>query len=1367
MIPDTSSGIFRLSVHDKQRQWTADSRRIVLTDNGVLARLGDDYLMVWTRHLGTLEPVSRADVSLVSRNNQVLVEGRTDSRGVVEFEGLVEATAGFEPYLITVQKRDDLSFLLFEEAALDYTRFDVSGRPYLLKGYEAFMTPERGVYRPGDTVHLSLIVRGVDVSVPDEFPFVLEIRDPRGREYETHRMSTTGGAYMMTADVEMESYAPTGKYTAVARIGEDYVIGQTSWMVEDFVPDRVRVDLTPGARSYMVGDTLRADVAASFYFGPPVVGQQVSGKLTLEAGQFVPDSYSEYTFVDDQVAFSRVEENLPVGRLDSTGHIQYEVALPELTTAPSALKGLLGVTVQETGGRAVSDYAEITVHPYERYVGLKRVNEGYAEIGMPTEVSLVAVDTSHEAVSADSVWVYLERVAYQSVLRYDNQRGYHWESQRSTEPVDSQLVQPGESRETVTVTPPDYGRYRVRAVDVVGGHASAIGFYASGAGWAPWSMEQPDRVDLSLDRERYAADETAKLLVKAPFSGTLLVTVERDEVLEHFTVEMEENTTEIELQTRREWTPNVYVTATMIRPVGEAEPHEPVRAFGMIPVMIDPSDHGMAMRLRTPDVAKPKDTLTVRVNTGLEERSAVIVAAVDEAILSLTDFETADPVEFFFGQRRPYLRPYDMYSLIFPEREPAESHLSPGGGRQFAESRKRHVSPTTVRRIEPVALYSGMVLTDDSGRATVKLPLPQFNGQLRVMVLGAYKDVFGLARTSVIVRDRIVLAEAFPRFVAPGDLVHGTATIFNNDSLAAPVEVRMVLEGPAGMVSDHTQVIEAPPGREVPLRFSFRAMEDPGEIKVHLLARSGRDSTELEFSLANRPAQPLETEYGSGSVTAGDSVSILLPGEWLEGTGEYVVQVSTLSAVQFARDIQYLLAYPYGCVEQTVSRLMPLLYFQDLADVVQPELLGGSAATYYVQEGLQRLTSMARDGGGFHFWPGTERRNRWASIWATHCLVEARTQGYVIDHEVYDTQLDFLADMVRGQRGAEAEQSQRIYAAYVLGLAGKLQRSHVTWLTELNTMNLKPNERFLLAGALGFSGETDLARGLLPSAVQPHVFDPETGGDFNSGVRTDAMLLLVMMQLDPEDASVVALVQSLMERQRSGRWYATQDRAWAMLALGRFFRLHEPGDVVFDVAVGADTMDLDIRPEISQYRKTGELTDSTEVRITTAGTGRLYYYWQTSGVPEGGAIAEYDRGMRVRRTYHTEDGDPLDLREVTLGERVVVHISAEATQDPLQNVVINDMLPAGVEIENPRLQTSPALMWIQPEHNQVVYRDMRDDRMLVFADLHPERPLEFYYTVRVIAAGEFVVPPVMGECMYNPLVASAASSGKMIVIEVP
>jgi uncharacterized protein YfaS (alpha-2-macroglobulin family) len=439
-----------------------------------------------------------------------------------------------------------------------------------------------------------------------------------------------------------------------------------------------------------------------------------------------------------------------------------------------------------------------------------------------------------------------------------------------------------------------------------------------------------------------------------------------------------------------------------------------------------------------------------------------------------------------------------------------------------------------------------------------------------------------------------------------------------------------------------------------------------------------------------------------------------------------------------------------------------MLYIDDFVRFAQPGLMGSKGAEYFIAEGIQKITGMQTPSGAFSYWPGGNKINDWASVYACHFLVEARKAGYYYSDDVYDNFIDYLKHLANSSKTKNRFGTIRIYAAYVLALAGQLEPNTLENLKYIDLNDLPVYTRFQYGGAIALAKSPEEAINVLPTKIQPQTNEPETGGYFDSGTRANAILLEILSEIAPENPSIPVLIDAISDDLQTWRWYSTQSTAWGLMAIGKFLQTQEQADYQGTIVV-ANNRYRDFGVE--DISITDKILGGNEIEISINGKGSCYYYWQASGVSSTGEIMEYDDRLKVRREYLDINGKRIDPNSIHLGDQLIAKITATSTDKNLENVVINDLLPACFEIENPRLATSGKIAWLQNKNMPIDYLDIRDDRLLLFNGLRQGNQFEYYYSLRAIAAGDFVLPPVAAECMYEPTIKSAGSSGKIIVTE--
>lgn len=1449
-LSDEHVGIFKVVAQNTQNSWNRAHQWVLITDLGISAKRLEDRLYVWVKSISTGKSVSGARVKLISDNNQTLFSGSTNWAGFIEFTGVTEKTENFTPFMITVEKRDDLAFIQLDRHKISTADFDIAGSAYLQKGYEAFLYTSRGVYRPGETVQLAGIVRGAKHATPQPLPTRIEVIAPDGRILRELRQQTNKSG---ACDVKIliPDYALTGSYIAKMRIA-DQVVGSAQFQVEEFMPDRMKVALTADKAAYKLEDVIDFEVTATTLFGPPAAGRKVQAACVLEAGPFVMDNmlqdtdakkWSSFVFGNAHSNFEKQRIELGEAKTDAAGKADYQFTVPATLKAPSLLNGVLTATVSEVGGRAVTATRRVVIHPYSHYVGLRQTMTGAVKINEPLRFDYIAINDAMTAAPGRALKLSLHKVHWNTILRQNASGRYAYVSDRQTTEVETQMLTSGEDAQTVTLTPSDYGEYRVRIEDITSTATTELKFYVSGWGRTSVSMEHPTRLDLTLDKPVYRPEQTAKLSIKAPFPGTLLLTIERDKVLSHRTIVMENNTATLSIPVRYAYRPNVYLSATLTRSVpteaatnGKQSPL-PMRAFGVIPLKIDATRKRLSVEMaleQIDDTGKTKkvalfdprndtesaddnlDEVTVRPNSEVSiafqvqgrrswQKYDVCIAAVDEGILTLTDFITPNPHDYFYRQRGLKTRSFDMYGGILPEIAAVTDNSSTGGDgvlRSLQAGRRKRLSTGSIRRVKPVSLWSGFVTTDGNGRGTVQFKIPQFNGTLRLMAVAFAGGDYGASEAYLTVREPIVLTPTFPRFLAGGDKVRVPVTLFNGTGENGEFKVELQAEGdvqlllasdnlsaisPQEPLEEPSQILtenvldklsidtEVAAGAETQLFFDLLVHDAIGEANFNLSAQGNSETTQLEIKIPLRSVAPPVTKTGQGVVKAGEPVDFIFPANLIPNSSEFSLTLSPFPNIRFAESLRYLVRYPHGCLEQTTSKIFPLLYFSDLARSVEPTLASEDSVDYYITTGIIKIESMLRPNDRFSYWPGGTYVNPWSSIYASHFLVEARKAGYEVADRVYDAMLEGLKAQAKFSLNTENEnEAKRIkrqislatYAAYVLAAAGHPDRGTMHYLKNRGLSGLSDDSHFQLAGAFALSGEMETALSMLPVSVSPPVNGKgagqrETGGTFDSPIRSQAIMLDVLAEVNANHPSVPMLVKNLSEAASEGnRWGTTQENAFAFLALGKILKKQMDRNYTGTLKLnGEHFADFDA----TETRYTNEAWDGTRVQLTVKGEGSCYYYWSAFGIQRDSFIEEYERELQVSRRYFNKDGEG---RTGTFahGDLIVAEITVKALTADLENVVIVDMLPTGFEIENPRLESRAGISWLKAQDFKPDYLDIRDDRLIFFGTFPRQRERKFYYALRAVTQGEFTLPPIVAEAMYDPTKSAVKGSMQIEIV---
>ncbi len=1384
-INDKHVGIFKVYASDDNRSWKYANQWVMLTDLGIMAKRSGDELWVWVNSLSKLKPISQATVKLISDNNQTLLVGNTNWDGLVKFTSFAQKTEEFTPYMLTVEKGDDLSFIQLNRHQLSTGDFNVGGPAYLETGYEAFLYTSRGVYRPGEKVDIASIVRGKQNTTPPTLPTQIQIIAPDGRIVnELHQNTDKRGGSTVT--VPIAAHAQTGSYIAKLHVAEKE-IGRTSFQVEEFMPDRMKVAVNTDKQEYDLGDEVSMDVSAVSLFGPAAANRKVTAYYTLEAVRYIPnEKWGSFHFSSEKT-FKKQRTTLQDSKTDTEGKVNYKFTLPKTVKAPSQLNGILSATVMEHGGRAVTASNRVVIHPYSHYIGIKRNSDGQIKRKQEVSFSYISVDKNGSAVADRELELTIKKVHWNTILRRNGSGRYEYISDTQITTLETRKLISTTEIGSFTFIPTDYGEYRIHLADVASGAKTELKIETSGWGSIPRSMENPSLLEMTLDKSAYLPGETAKLNIKSPFPGKLILTIEREKILKYRTVNLSGNSASLNIPVNNSYKPNVYLSGTLIRSTETINQHSPVRAFGVIPLKIDVKTNNLAIELDAPEEIRPNSDVTVkfRVRGRQSAYSHVTIAAVDEGILQLTNFQSPNPHSYFYRQRGLKTRAYDLYSAILPEIETVMADSSTGGdGARSLSARAKRLNTASVMRVKPVSLWSGIIRTNQYGRGTASFHIPQFNGSLRLMAVAFSGGYYGSTDANIKVREPIVLTPTFPRFLSGGDRIQFPISVHNGTGRDGEFRVALQVDGNIQFLPRNTEAefqekedlaisqTQIASGSEEQLLFELVAHDSIDKATFTITASGNDESSQMTIELPLRSAAPPVTETGNGVISTENPADFVFPSNLIPESSEFTLTVSPFPAIEFSGGISYLLKYPYGCIEQTTSKVFPLLYFSDVAGTVDPELSSDERVDYYINSGISRLESMFTTQNYFAYWPGGSFINPWSSVYASHFMVEARKLGYEVSDRVYTGMLNGLREQAKqvSANNKTVNESNRykiqraVYACYVLAAAGEPEKGVMNYFKNNLLSGLANYSQFQLAGAFALSGDLETALSMLPVSITPQNGGMrQSGNNFNSPVRAQAIMLDVLAEVNENHPSIPILVTNLTKAaSKRKRWGTTQENAFAFLAIGKILKKKMDGDYSGKITLN-NTHVADFDSTTPSVRFINKEWDGAEVNISIDGEGSCYYYWSAFGIRRDSFIEEYDRDIQVRRRYLNQDGIPFD-NEFPHGDLVIAEITVKSLNWNLENVVVVDMLPAGFEIENARLASREGIPWLKQQDFKPDYVDIRDDRLIFFGAFPRQRERKFYYALRAVTRGEFTLPPISAEAMYDPSNSSVANSGKIKIV---
>lgn len=1341
-------GIYLIKAESPDMAWLYDVQLLSYSDIGLIVKQGSDEVFVAARSIATAAPLEGVSLSFYSSNNQVVHKLATGKGGIAVFKDLEKTIPGFKISMVSARKGDDFNVLLYNKSAVENSRFDVGGKRTAGLNYDAFIYGDRNLYRPGDSVHINAILRDFKWSTITGFPVKYRVLGPDGKDFIKRRLNVNrNGAASLSFALPVK--ALTGTYICEVMTVNDVLIGNYRIKVEEFMPDRIDVDVTTNKAGYLPGDILQLSISAVNFFGPPAANRKVENELRLNRKGFMSKKFKNYNFS------LTTSENLDIMTMvnqtitSADGKALQNFQLPEFRNV-GLLEGKVFTTVFDETGRPVNRFLNFNLLTQNTFLGMLPL-PGWVSTGKPVDFRMIALNSKEKPVSAIAK-IEVINVLWETVLeRNYGQTTYR--SQRKEKLIMSKQVAVSSAGTAITFIPPTSGEYIVRLSLPVSNAFVEESFFAykwGDTGESTFKVNRDGEVDITFDKQVYQPGQQASILFKTPFAGELLVTVEQNKVLEYHIVKATDQGASLKLKVKDEFLPNAYITATLLRKTTEAGIPLTV-AHGFASMKVEKAENHLPVTIISPDHIRSGVRQPIKIKTA--PGAEVTVAVVDEGILQITDYKTPDPYTYFYQKRALEVTAYDLFDELFPE---LSTKRSSSGGDQGFDLGKR-LNPLTAKRVKLLSLWSDTRIANASGEVTFIADIPEFSGTVRIMAV-TYKDSrFGSAAKQMKIADPVTISSSVPRFLSPGDQADVYVTMSNTTNKPMETSLETSVTAPLLASGLSKQKVTLKANSETQVTYRLTAQSRTGVGNVTFKVKTAGETFTEKIVLPVRAATPLVKKADAGVITAGKSVTISSTGSFIKGTGDSRLLLTTNPAGRYAHQLDELVNYPYGCIEQTISAAFPQLYFEDLARMLKKGT-GGAAynTTANVNEAIRKIAAFQQYNGGLVIWPEGGEVNWWNSAYAAHFLYEAQRAGFNVDKQVEDNLHKYLLEMVK-QKGTatyyykmpgnsewqKKVQPQReiFYSLYVLALNGKhhlpTMNYYKTRINELTT-----DSRYLLASAFKLAGDTRSYNTIVPKTWGNEQTAIMSGGSYSSPLRDRAIALYTLLTADENNLQIPVLARQVGEMIDQQDWMSTQERAFSMMALGKLAHQAKQGNITAQVTVGG-TRTYGFKGDNLMINTGGNKTT-----LTTKGAGKLFWYLESEGIPTDMQTKEEDRVLRVRRQMFTRQGQKVNSHVFNQNELLVMAVTISTVDNSkVENVVVTDILPACFEIENARLTADRGMEWIK---NRAVpdYLDMRDDRINFFTSASSE-PLTYYYLVRVVNKGNFTQGPVGAEAMYN------------------
>ena len=1313
------------------------------------------------------KPIGKAQVTAYNFQLQPIGKGETNG------DGFVEITPKGVPFIIVAESEKQKAYVrVVDGEEQSVSRFDVGGKD-IQKGLKGFIYGERGVWRPGDTLHISFILEDREKRIPDKHPVALEIYNPRGQFY-TKMISTQGMNGFYTFDVPTQATDPTGLWNAYIKVG-----GTTfhkGLRIETIKPNRLKINLALPKILQATDKDVYAPLTSTWLTGATASKLKAKIEMSLSKVNTQFKNYGQYIFNNPATNFTTIKTDVFDGTLDAEGKASVTLKVPTATEAPGMLNATFTTRVFEPGGDASIYTQTIPFSPFTSYVGinLNQPKGKYIETDKDHVFDIVTVNTQGQLVNRTNLEYKIYRIGWSWWWENSGESFGTYINNSSITPVASGNLQTrgGKASFKFRVDYPSWGRYLVYVKDKESGHATGGTVYID---WPEWrgrsSKTDPSGIKMlafSLNKDSYEIGETATAIIPAAAGGRALVSIENGStVLRQEWIEVSNGgDTKYTFKITPEMTPNVYLHISLLQPHAQTVNDLPIRMYGVVPVFVTNSQTVLQPQIQMPEVLRPETNFNVTVSEKSGKPMTYTLAIVDDGLLDLTNFKTPDPWNDFYSREALGIRTWDMYDNVLGASAGSYSSLFSTGGDATLKP-----ADAKANRFKPVVKFIGPFYLGKGKSQTHTLKLPMYVGSVRAMVVAGQDGAYGNAEKTAFVRTPLMMLSTLPRVLSIQEEITVPVNIFAMENQVKNVTVSLqVSGGGVQIVGANQQSLKfTQPGDQL-VFFTLKTGSKTGKATIHLTANGGGQQTKETIEIDVRNPNPVVTLRNSQWIEAGQSKELSYNLSSSSANNQIKLEVSRIPSVDISRRFDFLYNYQHHCTEQLTSKALPLLFVAQFKTIDKTE---AEKIKTNVQEAIRQIYGRQLPNGGFVYWPGNAVADEWISSYAGMFLTLAQEKGYAVHANVLNKWKRFQRAAAQNWRmpqeasGWQQWQSelQQAFRLYTLALAGVPEYGAMNRMKEQTGLSIQAKWR--LAAAYALTGKMKPAEELVynvETTVNPY---SSMNQIYGSSDRDEAMILETLILMNRErDALQQAKVVSKNLSQED--WFSTQSTAFALMAMGRLAeKLSGTLDFVWS---WNDKQQPAVKSAKAVFEKEIATTPkSGTVSVKNQGKGALSVDLITRTQLLNDTLPAISDNLRMDIRYANLNGTPLSVNDIIQGTdfMAITSISNISGTSDYTNLALTHIIPSGWEIYNERMVAPKTENVAADGSGQSVskysYQDIRDDRVLTYFNLRRGETKVFTVRLQATYAGNFILPAVQCEAMYDVNVQARSKAGRTTV----
>jgi len=1323
------------------------TRNIIASNIGLIAKRGNDNgMVIAVTNILTAKPMPGVDLEVLDYQKQVIFQTTSDGDGFARFD------LKRKPYLLVAKQGNERGYLKLDDgSSLPLSRFNVGGDE-VQSGLKGFIYGERGVWRPGDSIYMSFILEDKLKTLPPDHPVEFELFDPNGKLYRriTQTNSVDGFYSFHTAT---ETSSPTGNWSAKVKVGGASF--EKNVKIETIMPNRLKIGLSfGGATELNKGGDINGALTAQWLFGGTAQNLKAKVDAFLSPQTTTFKNYEDYVFDDPTLAFNTQTSTIFDGRLDADGKATINTNINVEKQAPGQLKANFLIKVFEPGGNFSIQSLSMPYNVYPGYVGIKTPKgselSGMLVTDKDHEIDIADVDTKGRPFEGTrNVELELYKIQWRWWWDETGNQLSNFTQDKFNKLIKTETVKlvNGQGKWNLHINQADWGRYLIRVKDDATGHSTGKILYID---WPNWSerLQQTDPTEAAMlsftaDKTNYRVGEDATLTIPTMSDGRALISFESgSKILKTAWIDTKKGQTRYTFKIDETMAPNIFVNVTLLQRHSQTVNDLPIRMYGAIPLTVDNPETILKPVITMPDKIRPETPTNITISEASGKAMTYTIAVVDEGLLDITNYKTPDPHETFYAREALGVKTWDLFDYVIGAYGGGLERILSIGGDGTAGTNHN----VSVNRFKPVVKFLGPFRLDKGEKQTKTFTLPQYIGSVKVMVIAGHDGGYGFADKYVAVKKPLMILATLPRVLGPSEKIQLPVTVFAMENNIKTVSVQVQSNAFSNLAGNNQKTVTFTKTGDQLVTFDLDVKDFVGVGKVKIIAKSGRETAAYDVELNVRNPNPPITKILEKELKPGETWNTPYSAIGINGTNKASLEVASIPPLNLTKRLDYLIEYPYGCVEQTTSSAFPQLYLDQLLDLSPRQK---AETERNIKLTINRLNAFQVNGGGLTYWPGGGEPDEWGTNYAGHFMLAAQAKGYSLPLGFIEQWKNYQKQKAvtwapdsRSFYGADLIQAYRLY---LLALARSPELGAMNRLREFKYLSIEA--RWRLAAAYKLAGQPEIGLQMiagLPLTIKPYNM---MYGTYGSDLRDDAMILETLTLLGQQQKAAGQL-RLVAARLSQDDWYSTQTTAYSLIAIAQYCGQNKTGaKLIFNYQAGAAKSGVNSSTYLWQ---TAIAANGGNVVLKNNGNNRLYVRLIQQGQPSAGEDVKSninDDVLQMRVGYFTLGGKQIDPASLKQGTDFLaqVNIKNPGKRGRYDNMALTQIFPSGWEILNTRMLGNDDA-FPSSESN---YRDIRDDRVYTYFSLPEDKEFTYYVMLNAAYAGKYYMPATYCEAMYN------------------